>query len=162
MVGEGEEWREVPGTEGVHASTHGRVRDRDGVILGQRKKRADGDAGKFHLFVRFDLGGSVREEKVHKLVLDAFVGPRPAECCGCRHLDGDTLNNRLGNLAWWTAAQFAAVSPRSVLRDRLVERAKQMRAGGVGCDEIGRVLGVTADYVSKLTRGKARNRAKSD
>jgi hypothetical protein len=36
---------------------------------------------------------------IHRLVLEAFVGPRP-EDMECRHLDGNPTNNRLDNLAW--------------------------------------------------------------
>src|SRR5262245_18248010 len=36
---------------------------------------------------------------VHVLVLETFVGPRPAGQ-QCRHLDGNKENNRLTNLAW--------------------------------------------------------------
>jgi hypothetical protein len=38
---------------------------------------------------------------VHRLVLLAFVGPRP-EGMQCRHLDGNKRNNRLCNLKWGT------------------------------------------------------------
>lgn len=38
---------------------------------------------------------------VHRLVLEAFVGPCP-EGMECRHLDGNPGNNRLDNLAWGT------------------------------------------------------------
>lgn len=44
----------------------------------------------------------VRSTKlVHRLVLEAFVGPCPVgmECC---HEDGDPTNNRLSNLRWGT------------------------------------------------------------
>lgn len=38
---------------------------------------------------------------VHRLVLEAFVGPCP-EGMECRHLDGNPANNRLDNLCWGT------------------------------------------------------------
>lgn len=38
---------------------------------------------------------------VHSLVLTVFVGPRPIGMQGC-HNDGDTANNRAGNLRWGT------------------------------------------------------------
>lgn len=41
--------------------------------------------------------------KVHRLVLEAFVGPRPDAYQGC-HYDGDPTNNRLDNLRWDTAS----------------------------------------------------------
>lgn len=42
--------------------------------------------------------------KVHQLVLEAFVGPRP-EGMVTRHLNGDPSDNRLTNLAWGTHAE---------------------------------------------------------
>ena len=44
---------------------------------------------------------------VHRLVLEAFVGPCP-EGMECRHLEGDTANNALSNLAWGTPQENAA------------------------------------------------------
>lgn len=40
-------------------------------------------------------------ERVHRLVLEAFIGPCPDGMVGC-HTDGDPLNNRLDNLRWDT------------------------------------------------------------
>lgn len=40
-----------------------------------------------------------RNRRVHRLVLEAFVGPCPPGM-ECRHLDDDPRNNRLDNLAW--------------------------------------------------------------
>jgi hypothetical protein len=44
---------------------------------------------------------------VHRLVLQAFVGPCP-EGMECRHLDGNSANNRLENLAWGTCSENSA------------------------------------------------------
>jgi hypothetical protein len=41
---------------------------------------------------------------VHTLVLLAFVGPKQLKQ-ECRHLDGNTANNVLSNLAWGTSAE---------------------------------------------------------
>lgn len=43
---------------------------------------------------------------VHRLVLEAFVGPCP-EGMECRHLNGDRSDNRLENLCWGTPKQQA-------------------------------------------------------
>jgi hypothetical protein len=42
--------------------------------------------------------------KVHRLVLESFCGFRPPGM-ECRHLDGNRLNNRIGNLQWGTKAE---------------------------------------------------------
>ena len=51
--------------------------------------------------VVFCRDGVPDKKLVHRLVLEAYVGPCP-EGMECRHLDGNSLNNNLGNLAWGT------------------------------------------------------------
>ena len=108
-----EEWRSVLGYEGAYeVSGHGRVRslDREFVNAAGRRDRV---AGRM-MTLSTEVGGykyirmtskNVREHgKVHRLVLEAFVGPRPAGM-ECRHLDGDPANNHLENLAWGTSKE---------------------------------------------------------
>ena len=57
-----------------------------------------------HLRVALCPGdGRQHTKKVHRLVLEAFVGPCPdgMECC---HANGDPADNRLANLRWDTPA----------------------------------------------------------
>ena len=49
----------------------------------------------------YDGTGSFQDWLVHVLVLSTFVGPRP-DGMEVRHLDGNSLNNSLENLAWGT------------------------------------------------------------
>lgn len=46
-------------------------------------------------------GGSSQTRRVHQLVLEAFIGPRPPAMDGC-HNDGDPSNNHVANLRWDT------------------------------------------------------------
>jgi len=57
-----------------------------------------------HFTVKLSKNGISKDYSVHRLVLDAFVGPRPKEM-ECRHLDGNPMNNRLDNLRWGTSGQ---------------------------------------------------------
>lgn len=87
-----EEWREVTGVEGLEASSAGRVRRRDGVVLSPRI----GSHGYEILY------HNRRQHLVHRLVLGAFAGPPPsAKMHGC-HNDGNQRNNRIENLRWDT------------------------------------------------------------
>lgn len=52
--------------------------------------------------VNIMVDGRPKLRLVHQLVLEAFVGPRPDEAMGVRHLNDDPTDNTLGNLAWGT------------------------------------------------------------
>lgn len=107
-----EQWRPIPGYEGSYeASDHGRVRSIDRVVekvirgkrvLNKCKGRVLKPLRSGHHYAHVCLSGEARY--IHDLVLRAFRGPRPAEM-ECRHLDGDSLNNRLDNLAWGTISE---------------------------------------------------------
>src|SRR6266545_5079971 len=62
--------------------------------------------------VQFWVNGKKTNLLVHRLVLEAFVGPRPLgmECC---HEDDDPDNNRLGNLRWGTPKDNSADARRN-------------------------------------------------
>lgn len=101
-----ERWKVIPGFPDYAVSDQGRVaritpsgrcRTRKGGLLSPTRAR-----GKSYSHVTLTSpDGSLKCESVHKLVLIAFVGPRPATH-ECRHKDGDRSNNRLSNLAWGT------------------------------------------------------------
>jgi hypothetical protein len=100
-----EAWRPVPGHEGYMVSDMGRVRSLDRVVT--RTEPRDP--------VRQPLKGRVlkpaltrgcptvnlcgRGHHVHRLVLLAFRGPRPAGM-QASHLNGDRADNRACNLVW--------------------------------------------------------------
>jgi hypothetical protein len=48
-------------------------------------------------------GKTYKTARVHRLVLEAFIGPAPDGCEAC-HYDGNPANNRLDNLRWDTKA----------------------------------------------------------
>lgn len=104
-----EEWRPVIGYEGAYeVSNHGRVRSLDRIITTKAgvRKRTKGRLLKPGLQRRGHLsvivGGDAK--RVHRLVLEAFVGPAPKghECC---HSDGNPANNHLSNLRWGSQSE---------------------------------------------------------
>src|SRR5271167_2615180 len=108
---ETEVWADVPGCEGFYqVSNFGRVMRckqlLPSLVLEGRRvhirelKPVSRYAGR--LSVALSLPGlKPKWHQLHRLVLLAFVGPCP-EGMECRHLDGNHLNNRLGNLEWNT------------------------------------------------------------
>jgi hypothetical protein len=59
---------------------------------------------KGYYFVCLCHDGYVRQATLHTLVLTMFVGPCP-DGMQCRHLDGNTANNHVDNLAWGTRTE---------------------------------------------------------
>ena len=57
-----------------------------------------------YLTVRLSENGKSRIFRVHRLVLEAFVGPCP-NGLEARHLDGNPANNNRNNLCWGTPAE---------------------------------------------------------
>lgn len=125
-----EEWRPVLGLEESHrVSSLGRVRRLAGVAAnGQRLGALEivpltipSGYQVVHLLSR----GRSRRIFLHRVVLEAFVGPRP-EGMVCRHLDGDKTNNSVSNLCWGTQKQNVRDSMRhgTVVRGELKSTSK--------------------------------------
>lgn len=95
-----EAWRPVVGHAGYEVSDLGGIRsyrNRQGHPIETPRLLSPGMVRGYQ---QIKLGRS-RQTKVHILVLEAFVGPRP-DGMVCRHLDGNGMNNRLPNLQWGT------------------------------------------------------------
>lgn len=106
-----EVWRPVVGYERYYeVSSLGRVRSLDRIMRDGRlwpgKLLSPGRLGSGHLNIGFQGDGdrSTRKHyRIHCVVLEAFVGPRPAGMQGC-HNNGIAYDNRLENLRWDTPA----------------------------------------------------------
>ena len=121
-----EQWLPVVGWEGFYeVSDHGRVRSVDRTIMRRNRwgqirpvrftgkllaQRPDHEGR-----LRVQLGRGERtqtEAKVHILVLEAFVGPRPDGLDGL-HWDDDRTNNTVENLRWGTHSENMQDSVRN-------------------------------------------------
>lgn len=117
-----EQWKPVIGFEGRYeVSSLGRVRSLDSVCHGLArdkktktirpyKGRVLRAAAKSNGYLQITLCGSDGNRIsacVHVLVMTAFVGPVP-DNMQVRHLDGNQLNNKLGNLLYGTSVENAA------------------------------------------------------
>ena len=102
-----ETWKPIPGYEGWYeASSFGRVRSLDrfspsngGIraIRGRVLKNQKHHTG--YVQVSLCKNGMKESRRVHHLVLEAFIGPRPEGMEAC-HNDDDPDNNQLSNLRW--------------------------------------------------------------
>lgn len=128
---EKENWKPVVGYEGLYeVSDFGRVRnvaDRIGTFIGKILKPATTDGSK-----RFVLcnHGKTQNVRCHKLVMAAFVGPRP-EGLQVKHIDGDKGNNLLGNLEYAKQPRndyyLRSVAARRKIDEELAKENARMR-----------------------------------
>ncbi len=93
-----ERWKTVPGHEEYAVSTSGRVRRTStGKVLTPWLQHG-------YEWVHLSAGAKSARMAVHRVVLTAFVCPKPAGM-ECRHLNGQRRDNRLVNLTWGTKEQ---------------------------------------------------------
>ncbi|AEK07107.1 hypothetical protein JOEDIRT_76 [Mycobacterium phage JoeDirt] len=115
-----EEWRDVPGWEGLYqVSSLGRVRSVERLAIQKRwgrpnvrvvrerilKPYTSGPKPPIYLMVRLYRDGKKTQRKVHHLVAEAFLGPKPFEDAKVLHWDDDQSNNRADNLRWGTQSE---------------------------------------------------------
>jgi hypothetical protein len=107
--GWGEQWEPVAGFEGAYeVSDKGRVRSLARVTslgrrVGGRVRRPSVSKAGYH-YVTLSQDGRRETRSVHRMVLEAFVGPRQLER-EARHRDGVPANNQLSNLLWGTHSE---------------------------------------------------------
>ena len=111
-----EDWSTIPGYDDrLEVSTFGRVRSwAIGVCSGKRRltarvlrgSKTDGtNASRYpHVGARRLSDGKVIARRIHGLVLDAFLGPRPPGMYA-RHRDGNPNNNHIANLSYATQSE---------------------------------------------------------
>jgi len=94
-------WAICPNYPSYEVSSEGMVRRAStGHVLAFNIKKG----GHPYHRVKLSESGKARLVLVHRLVLEAFVGPCP-EGCQTLHSDDDPSNNRLENLSWGTAKE---------------------------------------------------------
>lgn len=149
-------WRPVVGYESSYeVSDRGRVRSVDRIVHCKdgRTLRYAGRVLKPQLSGQGRLRVTLARSQpipVHKLVLEAFIGPRPEGTECCRHLDDNPLNNTLTNLTWGTYGENSRDMVRNgggnagkvrCKRDHLFDEANTYvdKSGARHCRACGRI-----------------------
>jgi hypothetical protein len=142
-------WKPIPSCDGIYsASNFGRI---------MRSKAPQGRATVGRIMkqslvcgyksIDMAVGGKRRKALIHRLVLEAFVGPCPEGHEGS-HLNGDRTDNRLENLAWETGSENNARKKEhgTFLKGELCSSAKlnteQVRTIRSMCDQGHQILAI--------------------
>lgn len=160
-------WLPVPGYDGLYeVSDHGHVRGfkRQGSAGGSLVATAQPRG-----YRKICLYRNRRRTAcwVHRLVLEAFVGPAPTGMIAC-HGNGDPGDNRLANLRWDTPSSnyedarrhgTAAVGARNPMfraDDTVRATIMNMRSVGALQREIASAVGLSQQHVGALLREMTR------
>lgn len=157
-----EQWKPVVGYEGLYSvSNMGRVRsEHSGRCLAQYP------AWTGYLQVSLSRNGKGRLRRVHRLVLEAFIGPCPTRH-ETAHLDGNRTNNVLSNLVWatkqtnWAHKRMhgtAVVGERVVtakLKAEQVLEIRRLAKSGVPRKQLERQFGVEKTTIRRIINGTA-------
>lgn len=100
-----EAWRLIEGYPKYAVSDMGRIANVETRTLMTPQKQGRPEYPQYAVIIRNDDGK--KNFLVHRLVLEAFVGPRPEGMFGC-HNNGDPSDNRLENLRWDTPKNNSA------------------------------------------------------
>lgn len=156
-----EEWRPVPGYEGLYdVSDQGRIRRnpaarRQGARPGRILRLSANSATAPHQWVALYRDGAGVKVYVHRAVAAAFLPPSDAPVV--RHLDDDPTNNVPSNLAWGTQADNVHDMVRA-------GRARGGKSGVTHCPQ-GHPYDAANTYIAKRgnrsCRACARDRARA-
>jgi protein gp37 len=155
-----EEIRPIEGYPGYFVSSHGNIYSEK---RGSRR-RLKPDAGEQgHMRVPLYRAGDKSYDRllVHRIVLEAFVGPPPTPETQGRHRDGNPANNAESNLRWGDQEANWADSLRhgthrrySKLTDTEVAAIRRRHAEGESAEALGREFPVSATQVRNIAAGK--------
>ncbi len=168
-----EVWKDVVGYEGIYkVSESGKVESvkrvdshgvpRGGHLMTPRKEKSG------YLSVPLRKDGVLKRRKVHSLVIEAFIGPKPSPDCVCRHLDDCKTNNTWVNLAWGTSTENKADAKRNgkiavgernggggVLTESQVIEIKRRISAGEAKPALANEFGVSRGMIYHIDKGRA-------
>lgn len=153
-----EVWKVIPVAPNYEASSLGRIRNIDGLIMRDTVKPCG------YRYIRLSIDGNPTSFRVHRLVAMAFHGI-PSGDMQVNHRNSDKCDNRPDNLEWVTSSQNIRHNNNYGTRHRLGEsnhaaRLKEHQVleimalkGRMRQKDIGEMYGVSSTTVGFIHRG---------
>lgn len=158
-------WRWVKKYKGLYrVSTHGDVKSKK---YGKSRILKPGVTTDGHLQVWLSKNGKVKGFLVHRLVLEAFVGPCPPGKQSRHYPDRDPTNNCVWNLSWSSATvnQKDRVEhgthnrgercKQAKLTRKQVRKIQRLTQKGVMQKKIAEKFGVNRITINRIQKGKS-------
>ncbi|HZZ81625.1 MAG TPA: HNH endonuclease [Gemmataceae bacterium] len=151
-----EEWKPVVGFESAYqVSNKGRVYSR------YRHRQMKGHVNwKGYAMVGLQKDGWGRKGFIHGMVAEAFLGPKPSGLV-VNHIDGNKLNNWVGNLEYVTIAENNRHALATGLRkprrggvklNEEMVREIRMLTEFMGCKKLAKQFGVCHQTIRRIVR----------
>ena len=185
-----EVWKDITGYPGHQISSLGRVRSRIVMVRDSKTGKLSSALGNDYrpmapqviggketssgrYSVRLSWKNKGRSHKIHLLVLEAFVGPRPVGCVGC-HNNDNHFDNRLVNLRWDTprsnwddtvrngGLRATSVSSKTKTTVDQVREIRHLASLGISQTDLVRRFGLSRAGVSQIIHGENWNYIESD
>ena len=171
-----EEWRIIPDHPAYEVSKLGRVRRCVDGYSGRNLSKLQSPAGKilkpaivrgYFQVALYDGAGRHRLRKVHQLVCEAFIGPRPTPEHYAMHKSDNQLDNTVDNLRWGTSQENnldrrrhgtmprGSLHPCAKLRPQQVRQIRYLCESGASLKILARQFGVSTQSIAAITRGKS-------
>jgi hypothetical protein len=171
------EWRIIPRFDGLYSvSNDGRVRTESRTVpwagttkghhLPGRELNLYTNVAGYHVVNLKRPDGKRTVERVHRLVLETFVGPAPTGF-DCRHLNGVPDDNRLENLQWGSrkenvqdmlahgTAQVGSECSWAVLTEARVVEIRRLRKAGLSWKALSLHFGLSQSTVRGAVNSKS-------
>lgn len=158
-----ERWVPVVGFPDYEVSDHGQVRRSKPSLRNHSPRQlvlresADG-------YVRVSLSRDARDRTklVHRLVLEAFVGPCP-DGDEADHVNGRRSDNSIANLRWLPKPENLSIrrmatgvrNGNAKLTPAQVAEARQMVANGASRRSVAKQFGVSSPVIDRIANGIA-------
>lgn len=115
-----------------------------------------------------DKHGKEKTLKIHRAVIETFVGPPPSVRHQVRHLDGNKVNNCVDNLLWGLPVENASdkrrhgtllrgsSSPMAKITERDAKKIRDLYAtGNFSQAELGRFFSLSKAAIQRICAGQA-------